>query len=48
MTIFDIEVARIDLEDLIDRAKKGEEIFIRDGNDLVKIEPVNDETIALP
>jgi hypothetical protein len=42
MSVFDVEIAAQILDDLIDRAKMGEEILIRDGDTIVKMEPIRE------
>ncbi len=41
-TFFDVEEAQAILEELIERAKDGELIVIRDGLSAVRIEPINE------
>ena len=43
MPIFEVDVAEEVLEGLIECAKSGEEILIREGEDLVRLEPILDE-----
>lgn len=39
MSVFDVEIAAQILDDLIDRAKMGEEILIRDCDTIVRMGP---------
>ena len=43
MPIYDVDLAEAELEDLIDRAIAGEEILIRDGESIVRLEPIFEE-----
>lgn len=40
MPIFEVAEAERELEDLVERARSGEEILIRDGENIVKLEPI--------
>jgi antitoxin (DNA-binding transcriptional repressor) of toxin-antitoxin stability system len=46
MPTFDVDVAEQELEDLVERAISGEEILIRDGETIVKLEPFSTEDRA--
>ena len=43
MAYFTVDEAERDLEELIERAKSGEEILIRDGDNVVLLEPIADD-----
>lgn len=40
MTVVNLEVAEVELESLIERARSGEEILVQDGENIVRLEPI--------